>query len=193
MLILTLIAASSFTATNIGDTYAARLKIMQERAALSTKLETLRRDRGAITEGRSPQAIEAAIQQEQPRIPSSNWKSSHGCTSVTLHGNACAAINMLRQAKADAERRNQLDFEIDAAETEFAKLPALVATDPGAEMAARLFTTASLGLVTITPETIQHIRIAGLTIAPATSGLLLFFAGLTWRTRREDEVIPPLV
>jgi hypothetical protein len=192
-LVMTVIAASSVTATMVGDHIQGRSNVTAERTAIESKLTRLRSDRNGITETRSPEAIEAAIQQEQPRVPASNWKASKGCTFVTLSGKECDAINGLRQRKADALRRDALEAEIKTSETDFAKLPAYVAADPGADMAAKLFTLGLLGAVHVPPEAIQQIRIFGLTLAPATSGLLLLFAGLMWRTRRDPDTPPILV
>ncbi|CCD97624.1 hypothetical protein [Bradyrhizobium sp. STM 3809] len=191
MLTMTLIAASSFAATNIGDNIEQRAKATQESAALRAKLEQMRADRARISETRSPDAIAAAIQQEQPKVPAANWKASIGCTSVTISGKECSAINALRQAKADADRRDKLDAQISAAEDAFAKLPAFSAADPGADMAARLFTLMTLGALNVAPNAIQQIRIFGLTLAPALSGILLMFAAATWRTHRDE--FPPLL
>jgi hypothetical protein len=185
VLTMTLIAASGFAATNIGDTVQSRSNVSSERDGLTEKLGHLRQDRNAITEARAPAAIEALIQREQPRIPAANWKSSAGCTNVTLSAKVCDAMNALRQAKADAERRDQLDANITATATALAALPPVVSADPGADMAAKLINAATFGIINATPASIQQIRIAGLTFAPAVSGLLLMFAGLTWRPRRE--------
>lgn len=186
LLAMTLIAASGVTATNIGDNIEQRAKIAYERAAQQTKLTQLRASRAQITESRSTEAIEAAIQQEQPRVPASNWKASFGCTAVTISGKECAIINALRQAKGNAEQRDKLDAQIATAEDSFGRLPALAAADPGADMAAKLFTIGTLGTVNVPPQAIQQIRIFGLTLAPALSGLLLMFAAATWRARRDD-------
>src|SRR5580704_12629641 len=101
-----------------------------------------------------------------------------GCTNVTLSAKVCDAINALRQAKADAERRDQIDANITATAIALAALPPIVSADPGADTAAKLVSAATLGNVNATPASIQEIRIAGLTLAPAASGLLLMFAGL---------------
>jgi hypothetical protein len=155
---MTLLAASGFAATNIGDSIEARAKDASERTALIAKLEGLRHDRGSIVEMRSPAAIEALIQQEQPHVPPGNWKSSAGCTNVTASGKVCATINSLRQAKANAERRDQLDAEIDATETALRALPAYASADPGADMASRLLTAATVGAIAVSPGTIQQVR-----------------------------------
>lgn len=193
LLAMTLIAASSFTATNIGDNIEQRAKATQESGALQTKLAQLRHSRAQISETRSVAAIEAAIQQEQPRIPAANWKASLGCTTVTLSGKECAAINALREAKGNAEQRDKLDAQITAAADAFARLPALAAADPGADMAAKLFTIGTLGAINVPPQAIQQIRIFGLTLAPALSGLLLMFAAATWRARRDDSEMTELL
>ena len=99
-------AASGFAASNIGDTVQSRSNVASERDSLTEKLGHLRQDRNAIAEARAPSAIEALIQREQPRVPAANWKSSAGCSNVTLSAKVCDAINALRQAKADAERRD---------------------------------------------------------------------------------------
>jgi uncharacterized membrane protein YdcZ (DUF606 family) len=195
--VMTLIATSSFSATNIGDAHRLRAIVTAQREALETDLRRLRADRARIIETRAPDAIEAAIQQQQPRVPSANWIASQGCTSVTLSGKQCEVVNALRQEKADAihaaTRRAVLDAQITAAETNYAKLPTYDGGDPGADMAAKLFTLATLGAVNVPTNAIKQIRIFGLTLAPATSGLLLLFAGLTWRNRRDPNDPPSLV
>jgi len=193
VLIMTLLAASGFAATNIGDHKQDRENVTLERDATTAKLAQLRRDRSIITEARSAAAIAAASQQERSRIPADNWKSSAGCTNVTTSAKVCASLNALREAKADAERRDRLDADIEAAETSLKALPAYVSADPGAEIFATWMTAASLGAVKVTPAAIEQVRIAGLTVVPGLgSGLLLMFARFTWRARR-DEDVPPLV
>jgi hypothetical protein len=193
-LLMTLLAASGFAATNIGDAIQGRSKVTDERATLTTKLDELRTDRNAIGETRAPKAIEALIQQEEARIRSSVWSATARCTAVNGAGRVCNKINGLRAAKADAERRDKLAGEIKIAEESLRDLPAYSGPDPGADMAAKLMSAAMLGIIHVTPEAIQQIRVAGLTLAPAASGLLLLFASLLWRARREEEEpLPSLV
>jgi hypothetical protein len=187
--LMSFLASNGFTSNNILDTVRGREKATSESAALTAKLDQLRRDRASIAETRSPAAIESSIQREQPRIPAANWNSSAGCTNVTAatSGKLCATINALREARAQAERRDRLDADIAKTETGLHDLPAYASADPGADMSSKLLSAGTLGLLNITPENVQTIRIAGLTLAPLSSALLLFFAGLTWRERREDD------
>jgi hypothetical protein len=185
--LMSFLASDGFTSSNILDTNSSRAKSVSESAALTAKLDQLRRDRAAITESRSPAEIDAVIQQQQPRVPAWKWKDSNGCTTAAGTGSACRTINMLRQAKADAIRRDELDGMIAKAESDFHALPAYSSTDPGADMASKLLTAASFGAVDINPGNVQTIRIAGLTLAPLSSGLLLFFANLLWRERGDDD------
>jgi hypothetical protein len=70
------------------------------------------------------------------------------------------------------------ETDLKAAMTSLAALPPVVAGDPAGEMIA----TWSDGAVSATA--VHRIRIAGLTVMPATAGLLLSFAWLAWPARR---------
>jgi hypothetical protein len=181
VLMMTLIAASSFAATNIGDSLKERENTTFSRGELRARIDRLGQARSAITEPRSPEAIEAAIQQERARIPADVWKASADCMNVTSSARACVKVNKLRQAKADSIRRGQLDDAIDSSVATLQTLPAYGSADPGADMAAVLFKAASFGSFNITPEDVRTLRICGLAVMPAASGFLLFFASLTWR------------
>jgi hypothetical protein len=185
--LMSFLASDGFTSSNILDTSSSRAKSVSESAALAAKLDQLRRDRAAVTESRSPAEIDAVIQQQQPRVPAWKWKESNGCTTAVGTGPACRTINTLRQARADAIRRGELDGMIARAEDDFHALPAYSSADPGADMASKLLTAASFGAVEINAANVQTIRIAGLTLAPLSSGLLLFFANLLWRERGDDD------
>ena len=52
-------------------------------------------------------------------------------------GEACAAVLALRQALGTARRRDILDADLRAAETELARLPPVTAADPQADRRAR--------------------------------------------------------
>jgi hypothetical protein len=191
-LVMMLLAASGFAATNIGDSVADRAKVERERTSITATLDNLQSDRKAIIEARAVGTIGAAIQREQTRIPASIWKATSGCTTGAAR--ACGGIIKLRADKASAERRDQLDKDIRSAASSLHDLPAYAGADPGADMAAKLLSAATLGVIHVTPEAIQQVRILGLTLAPAASGLLLLFASLIWRGRREDdEPLPSLV
>jgi hypothetical protein len=70
------------------------------------------------------------------------------------------------------------ETDVKAAMTALAALPPVVAGDPAGEMIAAW----SDGAISATA--VHRIRIAGLTVMPATAGLLLSFAWLAWPARR---------
>jgi hypothetical protein len=70
------------------------------------------------------------------------------------------------------------ETDLKAATTALAALPPVVAGDPAGEMIAAW----SDGAVSATA--VHRVRIAGLTVMPATAGLLLSFAWLAWPNRR---------
>ena len=69
--------------------------------------------------------------------------------------------------------------DLKAATAAMAALPTVVALDPAGEMIAAW----SDGAVTATA--VHRVRIASLTVMPATAGLLLSFAWLAWPARRQ--------
>jgi hypothetical protein len=72
------------------------------------------------------------------------------------------------------------ETDLKVVRTALAALPPVVAGDPAGEMIAAW----SDGAVSAT--TVHRIRIAGLTVMPATAGLLLSFAWLAWPARRRE-------
>jgi hypothetical protein len=70
------------------------------------------------------------------------------------------------------------EIELKSATTALASLPPVVAGDPAGEMISAWTDGA------ITATAVHRVRIAGLTALPATAGLLLSFAWLTWPVRR---------
>jgi hypothetical protein len=71
------------------------------------------------------------------------------------------------------------ESDLKAGMTSLAALPPVVAGDPAGEMIAAW----SDGAVSATA--VHRVRIAGLTVMPATAGLLLSFAWLAWPARRQ--------
>ncbi len=179
VLAMSLIAACGFASTNVGDSVQSRSEVTEQRTALAAKLGRLRRERSGIKESRTVAGIDAALQ-AAPAAAEGVWKQTKGCTEITLKnsGNACAAVIALREARAEAERRDRLDGDIGAAEAEMKQLPTYASADPGAEMAAKLLGSMSGGYALITSEMVEQFRIAGLTVIPAVGGLLLSFAQL---------------
>jgi hypothetical protein len=182
---MTLLAALGFAATNIGDGVAGRGKVAAEASALSADLVRLRAERAAITETRAVATIEAELQRAQPAA-AAVWRQTAGCSDITLaaSGAACADVLKLRQALGTAQRRDALDAELRSAEARLAPLPAITADDPQAMMAADILAWASGGRISLTPHDIHRLRVSGLTIIPALSGIIFMFATTLLRARR---------
>ena len=115
-LAMTLIAASSFVATNVGDSRLERSDVTEQRGRLDARLADLTARRAAITERRSVGQIDAALQaaQQDPSVLTV-WRRTGGCVDVTLtaSGSACHAVVELRQSKAAAELHDKLDALAD--------------------------------------------------------------------------------
>jgi hypothetical protein len=93
----------------------------------------------------------------------------------------CVKVGPVCRQRESALAAVLADPEVDlkAAVTALAALPPVVAGDPAGEMIAAW----SDGAVSATA--VHRIRIAGLTVMPATAGLLLSFAWLAWPARRQ--------
>jgi hypothetical protein len=130
---------------------------------------------------------QAELQRTQPGA-ATVWRATAGCRDVTLpaSGEICASVLALRQAQATAERRDVLDADLREAESQLRVLPAVTATDPQAETAARLISWISFGLITVTSSDIHLARIAGMTLVPQLAGLVLMLATTLWRTREQN-------
>jgi hypothetical protein len=83
------------------------------------------------------------------------------------------ALTILAAALADPET------DLKAAVPNPAALPPVVAGDPAGEMIAAWSDGA------VSAAAVHRVRIAGLTVMPATAGLLLSFAWLAWLARRK--------
>jgi hypothetical protein len=178
-LAMTTIAASSFVATNVGDSRLERSDVTEQRQRVDARLAELTARRSVITERRTVGQIDAALSAaQQDSYVLAVRRRTGGCVDVTLPASAtaCRVVTELRQAKASAEGRDKLDAQIATAEAEKARLLAIASADPGAEW---------LGAVLrISPALIANLRIAGLALAPPLSGWLLKFAFLLLGFRR---------
>ena len=90
----------------------------------------------------------------------------------------------LRQVLGTAQRRDILDTDLRAAETELARLPPVTAADPQAETAAQLVNWVSFGMINITPKDVNMARIASMTLMPQIAGLVLMLAVSLWQSGR---------
>ncbi len=182
---MTLLAATGFASTNIGDSVAGRAKIAGERAALAEQIGRLHLERAGIAETRAVAAIESELQQAQPAAERV-WTVTAGCTDVTRasSGRACAAVLRLREALATAERRDAIDAQLREAQSKLAGLPAIAVADPQATTAAEIVTWLSAGRVSPTPRDISWLRTIGLALTPSFAGLIGMLALSLAQARR---------
>jgi hypothetical protein len=89
----------------------------------------------------------------------------------------------LRHALQAARRREALDTVLLEAEQQLKSLPAISMSDPEAEIGAHLVKWVTLGAVTVAAEDIRTTRIAGITLMPQISGLVLMLGTILWRSR----------
>jgi hypothetical protein len=176
-LTMTLLAATGFASTHIGDAVASRAKIAGESSALARRIERLRLERAGIAETRAAAAIEAELQRAQPAAQLV-WKATGGCRDVTLaaSGRACAGVLQLREELATAQRRDAIDGELREDEARLASMPAIANADPQTAMAAEMVTWLSAGSITPAPRDIYRLRTIGLTIMPSLAGLVAMLA-----------------
>jgi hypothetical protein len=184
-LTMTLLAATGFASTNIGDAVAGRAKIAGESSALAERITRLRQERTGIAETRSTAAIEVELQRAQPEAQAV-WRSTNGCRDVTrlVSGRACATVLELREALAKAERRDGLDTELRAAEAKLAALPAIATADPQATTAAEILGWLTGGAFKPAPSDISRLRSFGLALTPSLAGLIAMLALSLGQARR---------
>jgi hypothetical protein len=191
-LTMTMLAATGFASTNIGDAVAGRAKVAGESAALTERISRLRSERTAITETRSTAAIEVELQRAQPEAQAV-WRATNGCRDVTrmTSGRACATVLELREALATVERRDGLDTELRAAESRLATLPAIALADPQATTAAEILAWLTGGAFTPAPSDISRLRALGLALTPSLAGLLAMLAISLTQARRSESSPSP--
>ena len=184
-LTMSLLAATGFAATNIGDAVAGRDKIVSESASLRDLIGQLRAERATITETRAAAAIDAELQQAQPGAQAV-WKITSGCRDVTRQtsARACVTVQQLREAFATAERRDALDAQLRQSEARLAGLPPLVAADPQAKTAAEVIAWITAGHLKPGERDIAWLRTIGLALAPSFAGVVALLALLLVRGRR---------
>lgn len=166
---LSTVAAMGFSASNIGDNLQGRETIVKRRSDLETELSSAKTERLKITEIRDPASLEQQIQIAQTSVPRVEWTRSSECRSVTISV-SCLDLVRLRESKATALRRVDLDGHIHDLSEKVAALPAVASKDPGADHIAKL----SFGL--IAPDQVENFRVIGFACMPSSSGLLLAFA-----------------
>jgi len=196
MIVMSLMAATGFSASTIGDVLAQRSAAVTKASAAAIKasnnaddIKKLREKRDAIAEKRSVQVIKLQIVRERfkvDRIDRDAFDASVGCTRLTADvTKACNPVLPLVQALAAAQDRDKLDQDIKDAE----KLqkgapepqdgaPIIGSVDPGAESFSKILGWISRGLIAPSPDDVAVLRLLGLTIVPSLAGLVLMFAQL---------------
>jgi len=170
VLATTLLAATGFASTNLGDAIAGRARTLESAADLRKHVERLRAERAAILEQRSVAEIEAAID----RIWVPPWARPCGATESADSRKACAGVLRLRADEALARRRDAVDVELRGLEARLAALPAVATADP-TSFAAELLAWVTSGAIALSARDVYRLRVAGLVIAPSLAGLVLAF------------------
>ena len=196
MIVMSLMAATGFSASTIGDVLAQRSAAMTKASAAATKasdkasdIKKLREKRDAITEKRSPEVIKFQLLRERgkvDRIDKDAFNATFQCTRLTVDTEkACGPVLPIVQALAAAQDRDKLDQNIKDAEKpqEGAPepqdgAPIIGSVDPGAESFSKIMGWISRGLITPSPDDVAVLRLLGLTIVPSLAGLVLMFAQL---------------
>jgi hypothetical protein len=182
---MTLLAATGFASTNIGDAVAGRAKIAGEAGALTERIGQLRRDRAGVTETRSASAIEVELQRAQPEAQAV-WKITNGCRDVTRVTSArvCANVMQLREALAAAEHRDAIDAELRQAQSRLSSLPPIAVADPQATTVSEIITWVSAGTFNPAPGDIARLRALGLALTPSLAGIVCMLALSLAQARR---------
>jgi hypothetical protein len=182
---MTLLAAIGFASTNIGDAVAGRARIATENVTLAERIGQLRQERNAITELRSADAIEIELQRAQP-LTQGVWAITNGCRDVTRTSSAraCTTVLQLREAQANALRRDTLDANLREAQAKLAILPAITDADPQTKSAAEFVTWVSGGWFNPQARDIGWLRTIGLILTPSLAGLVAMLAFSLIRLRR---------
>jgi hypothetical protein len=155
---MTLLASAGWSSQNIGDFVQGRAVEAIRTDDLLERLKALQAQRKGIVEGRSVKVIETTLRDR--------------C------GRDCRRT--LATAKAAAEQRDQLDGQIAELSGKLQSAKPVASADTGAAIVATW--------LHVEPGQVAGARLAGLTVLPATSGLLfsLAFCGGA-PSRREQE------
>jgi hypothetical protein len=143
---MTLLATSGWSSQNINDAVAARTIEATRTDSLLEHLQELRGQRKAIGEVRSLKVIETSMHNR--------------CDKACRH--------QLAAAKASAQQRDELDSQIRELTGSLTSAKAVSSADTGAAIVATW--------LHVSPGQVAGARILGLTVLPATAGLLLMLA-----------------
>lgn len=156
---MTLLATSGWSSQNIGDAVTARVIEATRTDELLERLKALQGQRKAIAEVRSLKVIQTAMHDR--------------CDKACRH--------QLKTAQATAQQRDELDAQIRDLDGKLTSAKGISSPDTGAAIVATW--------LHVEPTQVAGARILGLTVLPATAGLLL---SLAWcgSSHRSERLVP---
>ena len=173
--LMTLLTAVGFAATNIEDAIAGRGAATAHRRALIDEIAYLKAERARLIFMPSDQgavaAAEVARDQECGRV-------GPNCRQRV------AELGAVLRDKAAAERAAEIDARIAEAETTLNSLPVLAAADPQTEAARAAVAWLSRGNLTASAEDIRMTRVLGIAAVLFMAGLLLALGTALRQSRR---------
>ena len=162
--LMTLLTAVGFAATNIEDAIAGRGAATAQRRALIEEINYLKSERARLifmpTDQSAVVAAEVARDQECGRV-------GPNCRQRV------AELGAVLRDKAAADRAAEIDARIAQAETTLIALPVLAAADPQTEAARAAVAWLSHGNLTASAEDIRMTRVLGIAAVLFMAGLLL--------------------
>jgi len=200
MIVMSLMAATGFSASAIGDVLAQRSAAMATASTAATKVSNTasdikrwREERDAITEKRPVAVLEIQLVRDRRKVDKLDrdaFEVTLGCRRLTPDTmKACDPVLPTLQALEKAKRRDELDGKISEAEskqdggsTPHDGAPIIGSIDPGAESFSKIMAWISWGWITPSPDDVAVLRLLGLTIVPSLAGLVLMFAQLLSKT-----------
>lgn len=168
--LVSLVASAGFAGMHMGDTIQARGDIMSEKERLSLTIKQKEKARSAVDGTGLPDVIEVQIQAERGRIPSSNLTKSNDCTNTTVSGPVCERLQKLRIDKINAQKRIDLDTELELLNSRYSAMPSIASKDPASERSSRM--TGGY----IKPEEVSGYVMNVVAALPALAGLFFAFA-----------------
>jgi hypothetical protein len=172
----TLLATLGWSSTNIGDAIAGRAAVVGRQESASERLHRLGTERRSITELRPIAELNAALAAAQGAAGRA-WDRTRGCTEIPRSDLVpCLRTVTLREAKARAERRDQVDREIADLDACLAGTPTIGVGDPGAAMVSETLPWFTGGIVHLEEGGVRRLRVLLLSCLLATAGILLSLA-----------------
>jgi hypothetical protein len=166
----TLLATLGWSSTNIGDAIAGRTAVVDRQESVSERLHRLGTERRSITELRPIAELNAALAAAQGATGRA-WDRTRGCTEIPRSDLVpCLRIVTLREAKARAEHRDQVDREIADLEARLVSTPTIGVGDPGAAMVSETLPWLTGGVIHLEEASVRRLRVLLLTCLQPPQG-----------------------